>query len=220
MACGVPSGSVELYVQRGSAVNAYAVGGRSVAVTSGIVSRCAAGMLDARAIEAVLAHELGHSRSRGSGLLPITVWLALPWRVFYRAVLRAGLRLVGRQPRCLLAVVAIAGFTIALVQAAREARGGGFAVLGSLVVYGLGAPVADQALSRPGERAADDFAAAAGYGPDLARALQILDARSIRRRRLSDRVLDTHPDVARRIEQLSQHRGDDRPHPGHALMAA
>ncbi|MBN9618502.1 MAG: M48 family metalloprotease [Actinobacteria bacterium] len=218
--CRVPGESVDLYVQRSPAVNAYAVGGRSVAVTSGILTNYEAGNIDARAIEAVLAHELGHSRTNAARFLPITLWFALPWRLFYRAVLRASLHLVGRQPRCLLAGIVLAGFGVATVQAVRQGAWSTVAILGALVVFGLGAPVADAALSRASERAADRFAAEAGYGEDLARALRILDPRPARRRRLSDRVLDSHPDSDLRIEQLRYQSAEARPRSADALIAA
>jgi STE24 endopeptidase len=209
-----------LYVQLSSAVNAYAVGGRSVAVTSGILSDYEAGKIDARALEAVLAHELGDSRTDASRFLPITLWFALPWRLFYRAVLRASLHLAGRQPRGLLAGIALAGFGVATAQAARQGAWGTVVILGALVVFGLSTPVADAAMSRVSERAADRFAADAGYGEDLARALQTLDHRPARHRRLTDRVLDSHPDSELRIEQLRFYSAEGRSRSMDALIAA
>ena len=200
--CNVPGGSVDLYVQRSRDVNAYAVGSRSVAVTSAIVSSYQAGRIDATVVEAVLAHELGHTRTNGSRFVPLTLWLAMPWRLFYRAVLRLSLRMAGRQPLGLLAMVVLAGFGVAILQAAQHDAWGAVVVLGALCVFGLGTPVADAALCRGSERAADRFAAEAGYSDDLARALQLLDVGSTRRRRLVDRILDSHPDSKRRIEEL------------------
>ena len=204
--CGISSGSVDLYLQRSRAVNSYSVGSRSVAVTGGIVSNFQAGKIEMRVVEAVLAHELGHRCTNGSRFIPVTLWLAMPWRLFSRAVLRLSVRLTGRQPMCLLAIVVVVGLGLAMVQAGYHGAWGVVMVLGALGVFGLGTPVADAALSRGSERAADRFAAEAGYGDDLARALMLLDVRPTRRRRLLDRTVDSHPDSQRRIDDL-RHSG-------------
>jgi STE24 endopeptidase len=57
---GTDAGDVELYVQTARALNAYAAGRRSVAVTSRVVEDHAMGRLRESQLVAVLVHELGH----------------------------------------------------------------------------------------------------------------------------------------------------------------
>jgi hypothetical protein len=54
---GIDPAGVELYVQRRAELNAYAVGGRSVAVTSGVVRAFLARRLGSSEMEAVLIHD-------------------------------------------------------------------------------------------------------------------------------------------------------------------
>jgi STE24 endopeptidase len=60
---GITYAAVSLYLQRGPTVNAYAVGGRTVAVSSGLLDAYRAGRLDQAGVAAVLAHDLATSRS-------------------------------------------------------------------------------------------------------------------------------------------------------------
>ena len=57
---GTRAGDVELYVQTARVPNAYAAGGRSVAVTSRVLEDHRAGRLLEDQLVAVLVHELGH----------------------------------------------------------------------------------------------------------------------------------------------------------------
>jgi hypothetical protein len=52
--------------------------------------------------------------------VPLTLWLAMPWRLFYRSVLRVSMRLAGRQPLGLVAVIVLGAFTLAVVQASEQ----------------------------------------------------------------------------------------------------
>ncbi|MGI8665139.1 MAG: hypothetical protein ACR2N4_03785 [Jatrophihabitans sp.] len=55
---GVESRDVDLYVQRSVELNAYAAGGRSVALTTGVVSKFLARRLGSAHMEAILVHDL------------------------------------------------------------------------------------------------------------------------------------------------------------------
>ena len=57
---GTKAGDVELFVQMARVPNAYAAGGRSVAVTSRVLQDHESGRLPEDLLVAVLVHELGH----------------------------------------------------------------------------------------------------------------------------------------------------------------
>ena len=95
--CGTPPEEVELYVQRARGANAYATGGRSVAVTTGVAADFLARRLTNDHLSGLLAHELGHHDSRGTRFALVTVWLAAPWRFVARFVVGVSLALAGRQ---------------------------------------------------------------------------------------------------------------------------
>jgi Zn-dependent protease with chaperone function len=219
--CGVPRASVDLYVQRSAMVNAYAVGGRRVGLTSRVVSDYRAGRIDGELLAAIMCHELGHLADHGARIRPISWWLAMPWRLFLRLVVRLATRLAGAQPLGLLASVVIAGFTVAIAQAARLHVWSTVVILGALILFSVVTLIADAALSRAGERAADRFATRAGHGCDLARALHAFQTHPPRCRRLLDPALDSHPAPERRIEDLRQADGDRRQHSSvNAFVAA
>lgn len=200
--CGIAAGSVELYVQRSGAVNAYAVGARSVAVTTHVLDDYGEGTIDRDLVVGVLAHELGHVQTRGAQFVPAAVWWAMPWRLVYRTALRIAIRLTGRQPTLLMWMVAAAVFSVAIIQAVRDGAWNTAVLLSTIVILRTVTPFADAALSRASERAADRFAARAGYGEQLARALRVLDHSSPRRPPLGE-VLDDHPAVRKRIADLT-----------------
>lgn len=76
-------------------------------------------------------------------------------------------------------------------------------VLTSLAVFGVACPLAEAALSRREEFAADRYAAAAGYGLALASALRRFDDGSEHRRRgLVEHALARHPSVEQRLDAL------------------
>ena len=101
--------------------------------------------------------------------------LAGPWRLTTRLVTGLANSLAGRQPRAGLAVVLVAGLAVAVIHALQQ---GQWMVGGVLAFVGLAAvlcPVADAAISRRSEFAADRFAADYGLPLDLAAALHALD---------------------------------------------
>ena len=198
--CGVSPGSVDLYAQRSRAINAYTVGSRSIAVTSRVVASYRAGTITTDMLRGIVAHELGHHVTRGTRLTLVTLWLAAPWRVFYRAMVAMCARLTGPQPVGLLLVVVGAVFGIAIGQGVQAGQWSAVAVLCALVLFSAITPLVDAAISRAGERAADSFAARVGLGPELALALAVLGA-GHRRRGLAW-LVERHPHVQRRVEDL------------------
>jgi STE24 endopeptidase len=204
--CGLSSGDVDLYVQRGRDPNAFAAGGRSVAVTTGVLAKFSAhrsGEESNWCLEAVLTHELGHHATRATKFALVTMWLALPWRFASRLMIGIGHATVGRrQPRRLLAAVVAAGVVVAVVQAVQQRHWAVAAVLSAVAVCTLVCPLVDAAVSRRSEYAADRYAAGVGVGPQLAAALQVLDGEPRRRPGMVARLLSRHPTVARRIAVL------------------
>lgn len=63
--CQVDPADVDLYVRRSRAVNAFAVGGRSVAITTGAGADFLTHSLTQDHLAGLLAHELGHRARRG-----------------------------------------------------------------------------------------------------------------------------------------------------------
>ena len=203
--CQVEPGDVDLYVQRSTGVTAFAAGGRSVAITSGAGADFLTRSLTHDHVAALLAHELGHRATRGGRLALVAAWLAAPWRLASRFILGLAFGAAGggRQPRALLALVVTAGVGIAIVQAVQQGQVAVAAVLIALAVFGVLCPLADAALSRRDEFAADRYAAAAGYGLPLAAALRRFDDGSEHRRRgLVERALARHPSIEQRLDSL------------------
>jgi STE24 endopeptidase len=133
----------------------------------------------------------------------VTVWLAAPWRLASRLVLGLGLAISGRQPRRLLVVVAIATVVVAVVQSLHRHQLVDAGVIVAVAVCGVMCPLAEAALSRRDELAADWFATRAGYGAELASALHRLGGGDQHRRRSRlDRALARHPSIEHRLDEL------------------
>lgn len=199
--CGVRPGSVDLYVQRSVSVNAYAAGGRSLAITIRVLGDYRGSRLDGDLLQAALAHELGHVQTRGSRFSSAALWFATPWRLVCRGALRIGIRLTGRPPVLPILIISTVVCGSAIAGAADHRNWVTVGVLSALVVAGSLAPPVDAALSRASERAADRFAAGAGYAEHLARALSVLDNAPARRSALAA-ILARHPRVQARIDEL------------------
>lgn len=201
--CNVRADSVDLYLQRSWEPNAYAVGGRSVAVTTGVAADFLAQTLTHAELSGLLAHELGHHSHRATRFALVTVWLAVPLRLASHLVLRLGLALSGRQPRRLLVVVAIATVVVAVLQSLHRHQFLAAGAIAAVAICGVVCPLAEAALSRRDEIAADRFATQAGYGPELAGALLRLDdGDQHRRRSLLERALTCHPSIEQRLDAL------------------
>jgi Zn-dependent protease with chaperone function len=201
--CQVDPADVDLYVQRTRTVNAFAVGGRSVAITTGAGADFLTRSLSHDHLAALLAHELGHRATHGGRLALVAAWLSAPWRFAERLIVGLAVAAAARQPRRLLALVAAAAVVVAVIQAVQQGQTTVAVVLTCLAVFGVACPLADSALSRRDEFAADRYAAAAGYGLALAAALRGFDDGSEHRRRgLVERALARHPTIEQRLDAL------------------
>jgi STE24 endopeptidase len=195
--------AVDLYVQRSAAINAYAAGGRSVAVTTGALRDFLAHRLGEGPMTAVLVHELGHHDTGGAGSLAM-LWLTMPWRMASRFVIGLCYGLSGRrQPVALLGVVALAAVGIAVGQAVQQDHWMTAIVLAGLGLCAVVCPLADAFAARRAEFAADQFAADLGLGPQLAAALKQLAKDSPQPRRWLEKLASRHPPIERRLKVLA-----------------
>jgi len=202
---GLSASEVDLYVQRSREPNAFAAGGRSVAVTTGVLAKFQARRMGEEYLVAVLTHELDHHATRATKFALVTMWLALPWRFVSRLVIGIGLATVGRrQPLRLLALVVLAGVVVAVVQAVQQRQWAVAVVLSAVAVCAVVCPLLDAAVSRRSEYAADRYAADVGVAPQLAGALQVLVVKQRRRAGLMARLLSRHPEMVWRIEALGE----------------
>jgi STE24 endopeptidase len=193
---------VDLYVQNARALNAYAAGGRSVAVTSRVLEDYQSGRLPEDQLVAVLVHELGHHATGAARPLLLVSWLAAPWRLTARLLTGLAFTLAGRQTRLGVAVVVVAGVAVAVARALQQGQwtaGGVLAFVGLAVVFG---PLADAAISRRSEVAADRFAADCGLALELAAALHLLDDGRSAGSSWPRRLVASHPTADRRITAL------------------
>lgn len=197
---------VDLYVQRSAEPNAFAAGGRSIAVTTGVLDEVVARRLGTGELAAILAHELGHHASRGTRLDLAALWLAAPWRTATRIACALARPFARRQPRPLLAGIAVAGVAIAIGQLITAGLWAPALVLAGTATAAIACPLAEAAIRRRGEHAADQCAAAAGHGPELATALRTLDQhhRPNCQPTLTRRLLAQHPDTDSRLGRLTE----------------
>jgi STE24 endopeptidase len=194
---GTTPGDVDLYVQTARVANAYAAGGRSVALTSRALDDYQSGRLPEDQLVAVLVHELGHHATGTARPLLLLSWLAAPWRLTARLLTGVASTLAGRQTRLGLAVVMVAGVAVAVARALHQAQwmvGGVLAFVGLAVVL---CPLADAAISRRSEYAADH-----GLALELAAALHLLDAGRSAGSAWPRRLLASYPTCDRRITAL------------------
>lgn len=203
---GYQSGELDLYVQTSESPNAYAAGGRSVAVTTAALREFMARRLTQRQMVAVMTHELGHHDEGGIRFSLVAAWLAMPWRFASRVVVGGCYRVVGHgQPLGLIGIVAAAAVSVAVVQAVQQCQWAVAVVLAALAVCTVVCPLADAMLARRGEYAADRFAAERGVGDDLASALAVLHQGQSESRRAAARLLGRHPSLERRLDALAEH---------------
>ncbi|CCH88509.1 membrane protein of unknown function; Putative peptidase domain [Modestobacter italicus] len=201
---GTRADDVELYVQRNRQLNAYATGGRSVAVTSRVLDEHRAGRLSDGQVVAVLVHELGHHASRATRPMLIAMWLAAPWRVAARLLASLTSGLSRCQPGWALAVVCVCGVVVAVVRAVHEGRWLAGGVIAAIALIAVVCPLVDAWACRRAEFAADRFAADHGRADELAAALRALHGRSSTVSGLSGRLLATHPTADERITALGR----------------
>ncbi|WP_084467528.1 M48 family metalloprotease [Actinokineospora inagensis] len=191
---GVDSARYVLWVEQSRELNAFAAGGRTVAVTRRAVE------LPARALEAILAHELGHHLSGHSRVSLLAWWYELP--------ARASIWLVGLATRAVLLVGRVfarfgsAAGALASVLVSLVLLVGLIALNPWLLLMPLLSPLLAWS-SRLGEYRADATAAGFGYGPALVDVLSgWLAAEHGRRRPWRVRMLASHPATADRIRRL------------------
>jgi STE24 endopeptidase len=202
--CAIAPSEVDLYVRRRCEANAYAVGGRSVAVTTGVLGEFQARRLRGEHLAAVLVHELGHHATRATRLALVTIWLAALWRCASRFLIGVGLILLERQRRRLLSGIVVAGVFVSIVQAGQRQQWMVALVLGAIALAAVVCPVADAAVGRRSEYAADCYAAGKGLCPQLVTALEVLDSRREHPALWTSRLLSPHPDVQRPVVALRQ----------------
>jgi STE24 endopeptidase len=203
---GVHREDVDLYVQRTGDLNAHAVGGRSVAVTSGVLREFLARRLGSDEMESVLMHELGHHATRATRFALISMWLATPWRFASRVLIGIGLATIGRrQPMRLLALVVVAGVVVAVVQAIQQRQLAVAFVLSTVSICAVVCPLADAWVSRRSEYAADRFAAQCGAGPQLVAALTRMDQGRGRKQTWTQFALNRHPSIERRVDAMDRY---------------
>jgi Zn-dependent protease with chaperone function len=197
--CGLPVDSIDWYVHRTMrGMNGCAAGGRSVAVSADLVDALEHGRLSEQHAAAILTHEAAHHLDRATRYGLMIAWLTAPWRLaaaMFDGLLRA---IVHRVPtaRAALVLVPVVG-VVAGVQLAQQQAWAPLAVLVGLALAVGVQPLAEAAVTRASERAADEHTTQAGFGPDLAAALQ---QRPVNDR--SRRWLATHPRLIDRLEHL------------------
>lgn len=203
---GIAARRVDLYVRSARPPNAYAVGGRSVAVTTGIIEEYLARRLTADELVAMLVHELGHHATRATRFTLLSDWLAAPWHLAARLLISLGLAVSGRQPRALSAVVMSAGVIVAVVQAVQHRRWLVAGVLTGVAILAVICPLVDAAVRRRSELAADRFAAEHGLAIPLTSALRALDGGRSVSCGWTRRIVAPHPTLDRRTEALAAPR--------------
>ncbi|MCR6484581.1 M48 family metalloprotease [Amycolatopsis sp. OK19-0408] len=193
-AAEVDSRRYRLWVERSRELNAFAAGGRTVAVTRLALE------LPPPGLEAILAHELGHHLSGHTRISLFLWWLELPARILTRLVRLLALAVpsVGR-------AFAAFGRSVAVLVTVLLALGI-LTALAFLDPWLLLAPLLGPVLAwskRLGEYRADLMAARLGYGPELIRLLrEWIRAGGGDERRLWARLLAGHPAHIDRIKKL------------------
>lgn len=196
-----------LLVEDSDELNAFAAGGRTVAVTRAALD------LPPAELSAVLAHELGHHLSAHPVIDRLAWWYALPVRGV--ALLGALLiRFVLAVGRVFLAFGSGLGYLVALLLALTVLTSIAFVSFWLLLVPLL-SPLLAWA-TRIGEYRADRTAAMLGYGPALIRTFHHWQQMSTGDRHpgLKARLLATHPSHGDRIRRLEALLGEYPPGPG------
>jgi STE24 endopeptidase len=200
--CGLDDGLCDFYVQpHAYATNAYASGRRSIAVSAGLVTALGQGSLTRDQAVAMLSHEIGHLQDHSTRYGLMTAWLTAPWRAavfMFGGLLRLIVRTVPTAKAALVLVPVL--LVVAGMQLAHRHVWAPLAVLTVLAAVLTLHPVADAALSRASELAADEYVANVGSGPDLASALAVVPRSP---RASSGGLRTSHPSVDVRIARLT-----------------
>jgi len=198
--CGLADKSIDLYVRRSSqSVNGYAAGRWSVAVSGGLIQACTDGRLDDQGAVAVLTHEAAHHLGRATRYGLTVGWLTAPWRavaVVFSGLLRSIVRHLPTARAALLLVPLVGA--VAAVQTVQHHAWLSLSALVGLALVAWVQPLADAAVCRASERAADAYTVKLGTGADLAKVLESFHSGDARRRWRA-----SHPSLASRLEQLA-----------------
>jgi STE24 endopeptidase len=205
--CGESVTGMDLYVRDRRTANAFAVGRRSVALTSGLLDAYRRRVLTGAQMTALVAHEVGHQATgvaSHGGLL--ATWWTMPWTALGRFATGVGRGLVrglpfGRASLLLVPVIVVQ----AAVGLSRRGQWTGLAALVLLVFAAAVQPLLEAAVARGAEYAADRYVAARGMGADLAAALGVLQRPAGRGVGQLGRLRADHPTTQDRIGRLQSH---------------
>lgn len=176
-ACAVSTDRFDWYVINDSRPNAYAVGRRSIAVTSGLLGQLCDGRLTQGEMLAVAWHEIGHHATGGLRHGLAVWWLTWPWRTVHLLTVRLARRfpLFGLGTILMPVVLTVAVWRVASNGGPAERVLSEIALLTAVGFAIYIQPLVDAAIYRADERAADDFVASLGASPALARVREQLD---------------------------------------------
>lgn len=201
---GIEADTYELMVENSDDLNAVAVAGHVVGVTTYSLNR-----IPSSNLAAVLAHELGHHTGGHAWAGLLGYWYSLPGRLawaFTRGMARVALAVAG------VFSAAATGLLVLFM--------GMFVITGFLVAWYITIPlvIAPYLLAyagRLGELRADQQAAALGFAPEMAQVLQHFQAEEdaakaaavSRGKKLQEpgglaKLLSTHPDNYTRLRAL------------------
>jgi Zn-dependent protease with chaperone function len=200
--CNLPADRIDWYVRsRDDAINAYAAGRRSIAVSGGLLQACTAGEISVDEAVGILAHEIGHLVDPTSRRRPAVAWLTWPWWLLQVSLARMVRALARRAPAgaaslLLLPVVAV----VAVVQLVpSRAWAPLLGIVAIAVAVGV-MPLIDAAASRDAELVADDYVARVGSAEHLATVLGRIERAPGSR---VGRLYAHHPPVSLRVARLT-----------------
>lgn len=198
---GITVNDVDAYIHPGRQVNAYAVGGHSIALTRGLIIEHECGRLSDADLVAVQVHELGHLVVGNVRFGLLADWYSGPSRLAWRLMVGVPARALGfgRHPRLVQGLL-VGGSVIAIARGLAEQAWLPVAVLTAVLLVTMFARIADAARSREAERSADRFAADRGVAGDLAHALTAMGDGRVRHRLPT--VLAGHPTRRERLNEL------------------
>jgi len=186
-ACKNVDKKVKLYIIDTPSINACAIGKHTIAVTRGAMNQ-----FDDEELEAVIAHEFGHI---ANGDAQVAMFVELASNIYLYMI---------------LTVIKVLSFVEALADKTFIGSIVGFVrnIIELAIKYLLQALVILVASnSRKMEYKADKFAYDLGYGDALLTALgKIYDFQMSRNRSVIERLEETHPKTAYRIEKLESFR--------------
>lgn len=185
------SNDIELFVTDSMAVNAFAVGRKTVAVTRGAINTFSPDEL-----KGILSHELGHMANGDTKAMLITLigngffsLIVFALRIFMNFIQMISNMFSGKN--IVIMIIAVVTFIMRIVT---DISVFAFTFIGNAIL----------ALnSRYSEYLADEYAYLIGYGEDLKNALYIINQLSMTDKvSLMERLMASHPYTSARIERL------------------